>query len=257
MSKLVIGAQLYTIRDFMRTPDDMAVSLKKIHDIGFTEVQVSGIGPIDWKNDLSALLKENELKCVATHVPMDRMLNDTDAIIAEHQAVGCPMMGIGSMPLEYRSEEGVLKFAEVLNEIGRRLAPAGMKVSYHNHHFEFFRTADGKKSGMDLLIENTNPETVEFILDTYWIAAGGANPSDYIRETAGRNHVVHFKDMAIDLENVTQTMTECGTGNIRFKPIMDVCEEVGVEHAVIEQDICRIDPFESLRISFENLRALQ
>ena len=257
MAKPVIGAQLYTVRDFMKTPDDMAVSLKKIHDIGFSTVQVSGIGPIDWEHELAGLLRENGLRCVATHVPLDRMLNDTDKLVAEHKAIGSPIMGIGMMPKDYWSEEGCIAFADVLNEIGRRIAPAGMKVSYHNHNLEFARTHDGRKNYMDLLIERSNPDWVEFILDTYWIASGGANPCDYIRKAAGMNHVLHFKDMGIDPGSLTQVMTECGTGNINFRAVLDVCEECGVPDALIEQDIVRMDPFESLAISFRNLTALE
>lgn len=100
-------------------------------------------------------------------------------------------------------------------------------------------------------MEETDPECVEFILDTYWIVAGGANPVDYIRKYPGRNQVIHYKDMVIVEDQ--QEMTECGCGNIDFSAITPVCEEMGVLHAVIEQDICKRDPFESLAISFSNL----
>ena len=37
-----IGAQLYTVRDFCKTPEDFAETLKKVADIGYRTVQVSG-----------------------------------------------------------------------------------------------------------------------------------------------------------------------------------------------------------------------
>ena len=37
-----IGAQLYTVRDFCKTLDDFSETLKKVADIGYTTVQVSG-----------------------------------------------------------------------------------------------------------------------------------------------------------------------------------------------------------------------
>ena len=40
-----IGAQLFTVRDFTKTLDDFAETLKKIADIGYTTVQVSGTCP--------------------------------------------------------------------------------------------------------------------------------------------------------------------------------------------------------------------
>ena len=37
-----IGAQFYTIRDYCKNLDDFAESLKKVADIGYTTVQISG-----------------------------------------------------------------------------------------------------------------------------------------------------------------------------------------------------------------------
>ena len=43
MDKKMLAAQLYTIRDYMKTPqEEIYVSLKKIKDIGYDAVQVSG-----------------------------------------------------------------------------------------------------------------------------------------------------------------------------------------------------------------------
>ena len=33
-----IGAQFYTIRDFCKTPEDLALSLRKVADIGYKTV---------------------------------------------------------------------------------------------------------------------------------------------------------------------------------------------------------------------------
>ena len=41
-----VAAQLYTVRDFAKTPADIATTLKKIRAIGYEAVQVSGVGPI-------------------------------------------------------------------------------------------------------------------------------------------------------------------------------------------------------------------
>ena len=42
-----IGAQFYTIRDFCKTPEDLAESLKKVADIGYKTVQLSGVCAYD------------------------------------------------------------------------------------------------------------------------------------------------------------------------------------------------------------------
>ena len=43
---MIIGAQLYTRRDFCRNLDDFSENLKKVADIGYTSVQVSGTCPL-------------------------------------------------------------------------------------------------------------------------------------------------------------------------------------------------------------------
>ena len=38
-----IGAQFYTVRDFCKTKEGLFESLKKVADIGYTAVQLSGV----------------------------------------------------------------------------------------------------------------------------------------------------------------------------------------------------------------------
>ena len=41
-----VGIQLYTLRDYCKTPEDIYNTLKRVADIGYTCVQMSGIGKI-------------------------------------------------------------------------------------------------------------------------------------------------------------------------------------------------------------------
>ena len=70
-----IGAQLYTVRDHCKTLEDFAETLKKIADIGYRCVQVSGTCPYpaDWLRDQ---LTRNGLRCVLTHIPVPRLTGD-------------------------------------------------------------------------------------------------------------------------------------------------------------------------------------
>lgn len=171
--------------------------------------------------------------------------------------MGCDAIGIGSMPQKFRgSAEGVEAFIKEMIPVAKKLADAGMSFGYHNHNFEFMRF-DGRLL-MDRLIEDS-PKEFGFILDTYWLQAGGVTPSDYIRKTAGRMKVCHFKDMQIvpdEKGRASQLFTEVGEGNLNLADCMKACVESGVSHIVIEQDICPGDPFESLAVSYKNLKKL-
>jgi sugar phosphate isomerase/epimerase len=151
------------------------------------------------------------------------------------------------MPQSFRgSLEGTRAFIKTANEISEKLSAVGMKFAYHNHNFEFEKYEG--KTFIDTLIEELNPE-IEFIIDTYWVQAGGADPVEYINKVAGRMSVCHFKDMAITVGQ--QCFAEIGNGNMNFKAIYKACELAGVRYIVIEQDHCNGDPFESLKISLD------
>ena len=62
-----IGAQLYTLRDYCKTLEDFSETLKKVADIGYTTVQVSGTCAYeaDW---LAEQLKNTGLTCGITDI---------------------------------------------------------------------------------------------------------------------------------------------------------------------------------------------
>ena len=71
---------------------------------------------------------------------------------------------------------------------------------------------------------------------------------------ANRMPVIHLKDMV--MRGREQLMAEIGEGNLNWPAILDACREANVEWLAIEQDICQRDPFESLEISFRNLKGM-
>jgi sugar phosphate isomerase/epimerase len=93
-------------------------------------------------------------------------------------------------------------------------------------------------------------------IDVYWIQAGGGDPAAWIRKCAGREPLLHLKDMAVG-PGREQRMAEIGEGNMNWSAILQAAEESGVEWYLVEQDHCYgRDPFESLAISYRNLRAM-
>ena len=248
-----LGAQLYTIREFTQTPEDIEKSLRKIKDLGFHTIQISGFGYMD-PQKLADLVHELELDCCVTHSPFDRIMNDLDALIEEHRMLGCDTIGLGAMPGEYReTPDGVYQFVKDIREVAKKIKAAGMQFAYHNHNFEFQKTSDGRLL-LDVLIEDTDPDDFHFILDTYWLQMGGVNPAAYIRKVKDRMKVCHFKDFAV--VGWTPTIAEIGVGNIDFAECFRACEDANVQYIVIEQDTCPRDPFDCLANSYKNLKEI-
>jgi len=132
-----------------------------------------------------------------------------------------------------------------------RLRSEGIRLSYHNHSFELGRF--GPDTGLELLFR-AGGDDLGGQVDTYWIQHGGGSPAGWIRRLRGRVPSVHLKDMVvIDGE---PAMAEIGEGNLDWPDVLRACDEAGTELLIVEQDVCRRDPFESLAISRRNLATL-
>ena len=253
MAEKVVAAQLYTVRRFTQSLEGVATSLRKVAEIGYSAVQISGFGPVDPK-EVAGLLEDNGLVARSTHVSWDRFVNDLDALIEEHLLWNCYHPAVGSLPVEYRSMDGLKRFIDELMPVAEKLAKSGMDFSYHNHNHEFAKY-DGK-TWMEMLLEQTPPEALKFELDVYWIQAGGADPALWIKKCAGREPLLHLKDMRVTSQR-EQRFAEVGEGNLNWPPILAAAKASGVEWYFVEQDECYDrDPFESLAVSYRNLQAM-
>ena len=105
----VIAAQLYTVRDFTKTPADITATMKKVARIGYEAVQLSALGPMEPK-ELRAVCDGEGLKICATHIGYEQMRDQPQAVIDLHHTYGCPYAGIGGLPGAYRNAEGFAKF---------------------------------------------------------------------------------------------------------------------------------------------------
>lgn len=252
MDKSAIAAQLYTLREHLKTPEEMARTLKRVKEIGYEAVQVSGLGPVE-PTRLREMADRFGLRICVTHTPFDRIMNDADNVIREHKLWGCEYVGLGAMPAEYRKDmAGYLAFAKEFSEAGKRYAGHGLQLVYHNHRFEFARF--GGVTGMEILLRESEPAAFGFEIDTYWVQAGGADPVAWIRKVKGRMGVIHLKDMAIVDDQ--QVFAEIGQGNLNWTAVIEACRETGVRWYAVEQDVCRRDPFESLETSLRYLEKL-
>ncbi len=253
MSKPVVGAQLYSLRDPMATPEDMAATLQQLAQIGYTAVQVSGIGEIE-PAELVKITDDNGLQIAATHMGWDRFQNDLDAVIETHKTWKCPHAAIGGLPGEYFSEDGVRHFVDELAPIAERLAAEGMDFSYHNHSHEL--VIHGNTTWLAQVYALAGGEMLKAEIDTYWIQHGGGDPAQWLRDCAGREPVIHLKDMIITPER-EQRFAEIGEGNLNWAAILAAAELGGVEVMMVEQDNCyERAPIESLAISYRNLQAM-
>lgn len=248
-----LAAQLYTLRDHLKTPDDIARTLPKVARMGYRAVQLSALGPIDTR-ELKRILDGEGLTVCATHVGFDRLRDDLEGVVEEHQILGCRYVAIGGLPGDYRSAEGYPRFAREASKVGRRMKERGLVFGYHNHSFELEKF--GGRTALEILYAESDPEAFTAEIDTYWIQHGGGDPAWWIRRVAGRSPVVHLKDMAV--VGGKPVMAEVGEGNLNWPTILEACRAAGVEWYIVEQDRdwYQDDPFQSLELSLRNLKQM-
>lgn len=250
MPNLKLGAQLYTVRQYTQNENDFADTIKKIADIGYKYVQVSGIGGDISPEFIRKVTDDNNIKVILTHTSPARIQNETEKVIEEHEIFKCDGIGLGAMFGVERNEDGYKRFAENFAPAVEKIKAAKKVFLYHNHRFEFERYSNNQ-TGMDILLNNSDKDAFKLTFDTYWAQAGGVDPAEFIKNYSGRIFATHLKDMAVI--NDKAEMTELLTGNMNFARILKVSEKYDVIWHFVEQDEVRINAVDSMKISFDNL----
>ena len=241
-----IGAQFYTVRNQCQTLDDFALTLRKVADIGYKTVQISGTCPYDaqW---LKEQLDMNGLRCVLTHIPVPRLTGELPQVIADHHVFGCENIGLGWYA--FNETDTYENFMATYPAIARKIREGGRYFMYHNHDQEFKRH-EGRLI-LERLAEAIPAQDMGFTLDTFWIQAGGGDPAQWIERLSGRVPVIHLKDYAYG-----RKMAVVGEGNINFDRVFAKAEESGTKYLLVEQDDCNgEDPIECLRRSYRYLKS--
>ena len=245
-----LAAQLYTVREFTNTDDEVKRTLARIREIGYEAVQISGFKAYN-PAIIAGALRENGLAVCATHTPLDRILHETEKVIEEHKLFSAKYVGLG-----YFRGEALADYEKLLDDLApaiEKIHAAGLTMLYHNHAHELKKY--GGVRPLDKMRERTTAGVFDFLPDLYWLQTAGCSPEAMLREYAGRTPVVHFKDMRVPPEEGKTNMAEIFEGNMDYETLYRVCKELGVEWAAVEQDTCDGDPFTSLKISFDNMKA--
>lgn len=252
-----IAAQLFTVREYTKTEEGVLETFRKVKAMGYDSVQISAFGFYE-PDRIRAMLDECGLTVCATHTPLDRIADDTDAVIAEHKLFGCRYVGLGWMRAD--TIDGYRAILDRLAPALDKLYDAGLKFVYHNHAHEFQRIG-GERDGrggvrpIELMAEYTEPEKFGFLADMYWIQKAGCSPVKFIGTYADRLDVVHFKDMRVPPEGKSD-MAEVFAGNMDYEAIYAACLAAGVQYAAVEQDTCDGNPFDSLAVSRANIKRI-
>lgn len=278
--KGLIGVQMSTIASKLRSGEvNVYDAFKKMAEIGYHCVEVSQVDMTPENvESMKKACKDFDIKvssCSASLEPMfegmpgENLRDDFDKIVSDCRELGTDMLRIGMLPMNLMtSREGALEFVQRADAMAERLGEQGIDLYYHNHHVEFIKY-DGEYL-LDI-IKNTTKK-MGFELDTHWIQRGGENPVEFIKNYAGRIRLLHLKDYRISqvqfpdqndpdaMKNFMNIFTsnvqfaEVGEGSLDIKACIEAGLAGGSEYFLVEQDdTYGRDPFESLKISHDNL----
>jgi sugar phosphate isomerase/epimerase len=248
-----VAAQLYTLRDFCKTPQDTAQTLKKVRAIGYEAVQVSGVAPMP-ESELKAMLDGEGLVCCATHESTQVILDEPQKVIERLQKLDCKYTAVPSPGgIDVSTLEAAQSFAARMDAAGKALREAGQVLAYHNHHFEFVRLGD--RTLLEIFYGETDPQNLQGEIDTYWVQYGGGDPVAWCKKLKNRLPLLHLKDYGIDIQERKPVFREIGQGNLNWSELIPAAENSGCQWFIVEQDTCPGDPFDSLKISFDYIQS--
>ena len=277
-----VGIQLYTVNaDLMK---DTAGTVKKIAQIGYSEVETAGWGTLS-AAQFRDLLRDVGLRAPSAHLEFG--MQDTGKLLDDAKTLGVEYVvssvlapsGLPKNLQDPKEMQGFFKSVDSMsaddfrrsaakaNEIGQKAKTVGLKYAYHNHNFEF-RDLGGGKTGYEILLLETDPSLVKLEADCGWMKVAGKDPIDYLTRNGDRFAMLHIKDFKNITKPVTTLMslmspdiltpTELGRGSIDLKPIVEAGLKAGVTHIFVEQEppFKEVPAMEAAEIDYRVLKSL-
>ncbi len=228
------GLNLFSVRNLIKTEEDFLSTAEKLRDMGYSYLQYSGAPLI--ADRIKRVSEAAGLPICLTHSPMDRILEDTEALMDEHEIFGTKNIGLGMPAKETIADPDKFYGAvEALSRAAEKMAARGFKFFYHHHNYEFLKV--NGETAIDYMIKNA--PLINFTLDTYWIQYGGGDILEYIEKLSGRIACVHLKDYKTVIKedgDFAPDFAPVGDGVLNFPTILDKMKASGVEYYLVEQD---------------------
>ncbi len=251
-SSVPVGLELYSVRDALKKDPDGTV--RAVAQMGYQVVEF--YAPYyDWTEaqakQMRKLMDDLHIHCYSTHNDEDFF---SDAKIGHARELN-HILGSKYMVQAWSDPkpnlDGWKAVADKLNASADKLAPAGLKVGYHNHDAEW-KPVEGKRP-IEVLAANTKP-SVMLQLDIGTCIEAGADPVAWIKANPGRIRSIHCKEWSPEPDKGYKVLF--GEGKADWKAIFQAAETVGgVEYYLIEQEGSRYPELETARRCLEAYRS--
>ncbi|RZS98771.1 sugar phosphate isomerase/epimerase family protein [Cecembia calidifontis] len=248
------GIQLYSVKENMA--EDPVATIRAMASFGYTQLEgFDGGKGIFWgmsHTEFKSLMDDLGVDFIASHA---NTFQNLDELAEKAGAIGmkyliCPWVG------PQKSMDDYKRLADEFNKQGEICKQHGLRFAYHNHGYTF-EELDGQIP-QDYLMQNTDPDLVDYEMDTYWVYTAGKDPISYIKKYPNRFVLGHVKDKSGDLPfEEPNGSTLIGKGIMDFPSILRAGMDNGMKYYIVEQErFDGTDPMEAAKINAAYMKSL-
>jgi sugar phosphate isomerase/epimerase len=140
-------------------------------------------------------------------------------------------MHTGARPVGGPSDEQIRRYADGLNEVGRRCKRHGVNMGIHNHCIQFIET----EREIDVLYRHLDPGLVGIGFDTGHLALADCDPAAMFRRYIDRGYEVTYAHLK-DLYQVSKPAGE-GEQPMAFDEVLDLVVASDILTWLVIQDV--------------------
>ncbi len=264
LSRNGLGLQLWTVRNQLET--DAQKTLEAIRAAGYEQIELMNVVDsrqlVQTAQELGLKVRSAFFNWETVAVPGSKNAPQLDTVIEVAHEIGLEYLVFGYIGKQARDTADKMKtIADNANEAAEKIADAGMKMSYHNHSFEF-EQLDGGQAGFEILMDRFDPKLINFELDVFWAAIGGWDPLATLKRLGQRVGQIHLKDLKSGVGTIydegqvpKDAFQEVGDGIIDMTEVMKIADANGVTQFHVEQDQSP-DPIASIGQSAKFVRGI-
>ena len=202
---LKVAVQLYSVRGSML--NNPIETIERVVECGYRYIETAnhnadsdpGVGFGLSAGKAKMLLAYLGANVVSAHIsPLDvKQENHLNRTLEFQREIGVKYVATNLH--DFESPEVTLRYVDFLNALGRVCGKHDIELLYHNHFLEFKKFENGD-CAFDLMMRETDPDTLKIQLDTYWAMRGMEDPVRLMKKYGKRVRALHQKDFPHGME---------------------------------------------------------
>lgn len=238
---------------------DPSGTLVQLGKMGYTQIEsFGGNKGIFWgytNREFNKVAQANGLSFISSHYAGDNKgFEETAAKASE----------IGMKYLIYpwkgpqKSIDNFKKIATEFNGYGSICKKHGIRFAYHPHDYPY-KMVDGQLP-IDILLNYTDPELVDFEMDFYYTVTEGKDPEYYIKKYKPRFRLCHMRDVLkerLPVGSEQESACDLGKGIIDYSHLLATCRDNGMLYFFVEQSrFFHETPLQSAQVNADYIKEL-